>query len=319
MDKEITAILSQISDEEQRILDGDETVRRDLYTENMEFIIDSEKLLSSGRLIDVRTHTRFIDFPMHSHNYSEMLYMVSGRLTTTIEGTGDVTLREGDLLMLSRNARHSIKKCGKNDVCVNFIILPEFFSRPAAMLGRRNVLSDFIMATMSGSVTPAPFLLFHTRGVLPLENLLENLVWNLVIRQHGVNTMNQVTLGLLLMNLSEYSDRIHAGQGNEKQQVLMQVLDYLDQNYAAGTLAECARNTGYTPYYLSRLLTAYTGKNFKQLLQQRRLQQAVYYLENTTLPTDTIIELIGYQNSSHFYNKFREQYGCTPKEYRIRR
>ncbi|MDE5597397.1 MAG: helix-turn-helix transcriptional regulator, partial [Lachnospiraceae bacterium] len=56
--------------------------------------------------------------------------------------------------------------------------------------------------------------------------------------------------------------------------------------------------------------------NFKELLQQRKLQQAAYLLSQTPLSVEQIMENIGYDNSSYFYRKFRDKYGCSPRTYR---
>jgi len=83
------------------------------------------------------------------------------------------------------------------------------------MIGRQNVLSDFMIATLAGHDSPDAFLLFHTKGIVPLENLIENLLWSLIVRRHGMNTINQVTMGLILMNLSELSGEIRSGQSGK--------------------------------------------------------------------------------------------------------
>lgn len=84
MDKQLLETLKQITPEEQEILDGNTNVKRELYTSVRNFIIDSGKLLSKGKLIEVRAHTRFIHFSRHSHNYVEMVYMCSGTTTHII-------------------------------------------------------------------------------------------------------------------------------------------------------------------------------------------------------------------------------------------
>ncbi len=58
-----------------------------------EFTIDSEKMLTKGRLIDIRTHTRFIAFPPHKHNYIEIVYMCSGQTEHMINGSTKVVLQ----------------------------------------------------------------------------------------------------------------------------------------------------------------------------------------------------------------------------------
>lgn len=160
------------------------------------------------------------------------------------------------------------------------------------------------------------FLLFHAKGIVPVENLIENLLWNLLIYRGGMSTINQTTAELLFMNLAALSGTARASEEGSWRDTIMTVLEYIDEHYRDGTLEEIAEKSGYATYSLSRLLKAHTGMNFKQLLQQRKLQQAAYYLENTTLPVSRIIEKIGYENSSYFYRAYREYYGISPKEYR---
>lgn len=51
--------------------------------------MDSAKMLSEGKLIAVRTHTRFIHFPAHRHNFIEVLYVCQGfRSTADTESSG---------------------------------------------------------------------------------------------------------------------------------------------------------------------------------------------------------------------------------------
>ena len=67
--------LRKITEEEQRILDGASEVDQGLYTSGKDFTVDSAKMLEEGKLIAVRTHTRFVHFPSHRHNFIEVLYV----------------------------------------------------------------------------------------------------------------------------------------------------------------------------------------------------------------------------------------------------
>ena len=89
-----------------------------------------------------------------------------------------------------------------------------------------------------------------------------------------------------------------------------------NEQIVRGTLADIAARLHQPPYAVSRLLSCHTGQNFRQLLQQRKLQQAAYLLSHTPLPVEAILENIGYENSSYFYRRFRERYGCSPADYR---
>ena len=72
--RELLEQLREITEEESRILNGEAEVDRDLYTSGSDFTIDSNKMLEEGKLIAIRTHTRFVHFPLHRHNYVEYLH-----------------------------------------------------------------------------------------------------------------------------------------------------------------------------------------------------------------------------------------------------
>ena len=62
MQQELLDHLKKITEEEQKILDGSAEVDKELYTSGRDFIVDSRKMLDEGKLITVRTHTRFVHF-----------------------------------------------------------------------------------------------------------------------------------------------------------------------------------------------------------------------------------------------------------------
>ena len=316
MRKEILDHIYKITEEEEKIIAGNAAISKELYTSEDEFVVDSAKLLEKGKFIAIRPHTRFAYFPEHRHNYIEMLVMLQGSLTTRIKDGDTIELKTVDILLMNRHARHEILPCSKDDLAMNIIILPEFFSRSSVSYDRENILRDFIIASLSEKNRYSDFLLYHAKGVIAVENLMENLIWTLTVHPNDMNQVVNGTMDLLLMNLAALSADTLKDMRSKGQNITIAALEYIDHNYKDGSLEELAKKTGYTTAHLSRLLKNNTGNNFKQLLQQRKLQQAAYYLENTTLTTERIIENIGYENSAYFYKKFAERYGCPPREYR---
>lgn len=90
MDEWLMQKLRKITAEEQAYLDGDIQVKKDIYTLSGgvqktegedtagcrkravgqdKFEVDCQLFLREGKLITVRHHSRFIDFPLHKHNY----------------------------------------------------------------------------------------------------------------------------------------------------------------------------------------------------------------------------------------------------------
>ena len=319
MDERLLRQLKEITEEERAILAGQQCIQRERYTSGRDFVVDSEKMLEKGKLIEIRPHTRFVHFPRHRHNYVEVLYMCSGSTTHILNGTQRMELHTGDLLFLNQAVYHEILPASEEDVGVNFIILPQFFDRSFRMLEQENVLRDFLVSTLSETSTFAGWLHIAAGDILPVENLLENMIWTLLEKKPGANLLNQTTMGLLLQNLTLFAENINRTLPESRDEnAIFSTLQYIETSYRDGTLEEIAARLHMPDYALSRLLKYHTGANFKQLLQQRKLQQAAYLLSNTGMSTDAVMAAVGYENSSYFYRKFREKYACSPAQFRDR-
>ena len=147
MNKELLDILRRITPEEQEILSG-KKISKDRYSSTGEFTIRGEKMLDKGSLINIRTHTRFIAFPKHRHDYIEIIYMCSGSTTHIINNDTKIVLEQGNLLFLNQFSYHEILPAGENDIAVNFIVRPEFFDVAFDMMEEENVLRKFIVSTL---------------------------------------------------------------------------------------------------------------------------------------------------------------------------
>ena len=320
MQQELLERLRQITPEEREILAGKQEIEKSIYTRSREFVIDGKRMLAKGKLIDIRTHTRFVHFPRHSHDYIEIIYMCSGKTTHIINGTQRVTLNKGDLLFLNRNAVHEICPAGEDDIAVNFIVLPEFFDKTFEMMEDENVIRDFIVDSLRQSGGGREYIYFQVADVLPVQNLIENMIWSLVHKQGNVRNINQTTMGLLMLQLTNYIDRIQGStQRQYEQNEMLTVLGYVEEHYREGTLTELAELMNQSVTGLSRFIKKNSGLNFQQLLKQKRLNQAAFLLTTTRLTVEEIILAVGYDNTSYFHRIFRERYGVTPKKYRDER
>lgn len=321
IDPAIVASLARVTPEENAILEHRNGVSREIYTNENDFIIDSGKLLESSRLIEIRPATRFVHFPEHRHNYVELVYMVSGSTTHIVNEREKITLTAGDLLFLNQKATHEILPAGIGDISVNFIIRPAFFDRPLRMMDRnRTVIRDFLLSVMTGEDASVSFLHFRADDSLPVQNLVENMIWSLLHKDRTteINTITQTTMGLLLMHLSGQTSDLSVGSPDSyEKQLTFRVLSYIEGNYVNGSLTEIAEKLHEPPYAVSRLLKKNLGQSFSDLIIKRRLQQAAYLLKNTSLPAEKIVTAVGYDNSSYFFRKFRDQYGVTPRQYRL--
>lgn len=299
-------------------MNGRSSVDSALYNLNHSRVVDCAKLLARGKLIDLRPHTRFIHFPAHTHNYIEVVYMCAGQTRHLINGA-EVLLKSGELLFLGQNAVQEIYPAGEGDIAVNFIILPEFFDRTLSMLGAESSpLRDFLVECLRSGGQNAGYLHFCVSDVVPIQNLLENLIWMLLNRLPNRRSMSQTTMGLLFLHLLNETDRMEIGRDHLEQEILFQVMRYIEEHYRDGSLSALAASLDADLYWLSRLIKNASGRTYTELLQEKRLEQASWLLARTALSITDISLDVGYSNFSYFYRIFRAKYGCSPREYRRR-
>ncbi len=305
--------LKVITDEEQKILSGKIDIERNLYMQSSLNVINSQKLLESGKLITIRPHTRFVRFPEHSHDFVEMVYMCSGQTTHIVNGK-KVTLKEGELLILCQSAVQEIMPAKADDIAVNFIVVPSFFDDVLRIIDEENTpLTEFLVDTIKGNNSETGYLHFKVSDVLPIQNLIENLTYNLLHKVSNKRNINQKTMALLFLQLINHTDKL---ESYEQDETIVKVLRYIEDNYKDGSLSKLAEILYCDTCYLSREIKRKIGKNYVELLREKRLSQACFYLKNTKMSIEDIIYSVGYQNISYFYRVFEEKYGLSPRKYR---
>ena len=243
--------------------------------------------------------------------------MCSGQTTHIINSSSKVVLQEGDLLFLNQHTFHEILPASLNDIAINFIVLPEFFDVAFQMIEKDNVIGKFLVSTLCQEESEGQYLYFNAASIIPVQNLLENMIWSIMNRQNNNNQINQYTMGLLFMQLLNRADLIDSGNIDRyENRLVFTMLKYIEDHYRDGTLTDLALQLNQSVYKLSRLIQSATGNNFKDLLQQKRLNKAIQLLNDTDLAVSDIINAVGYDNTSYFYRLFRRTYGVSPKEYR---
>ena len=314
MNQSIIERLIPITEEEQRILDGQQSIDRDIYMTAEADIIKGKKLLSAGKLITIRPHTRFVHFPEHTHDFVEVIYMCLGSTTHIVNGD-EIKLKEGELLFLSQNTRQEIMPAGEKDIAVNFIILPAFFDSILQMLGDEETpLRRFIVDCIRNNNNTGGYLHFEVSDILPIQNLVENLVWTLIYGAPNKRKINQFTMGLLFLQLLNHTDRLV--YQNKEDEDLMQIFQYIEEHYADGSLTDLAKILHYDFSWLSREIREKTGKTYTEFVQEKRMSQSGFLLRNTSISVAEIAQRVGYSNMSYFHRLFHKSFGMSPKKYR---
>ncbi|WP_263706644.1 AraC family transcriptional regulator [Shouchella tritolerans] len=304
-----------LTEEEKDILEY-RRVMKARYTSKQQFIIEANKFLAPGAEIMIRKHTRFIDFPPHKHDYIEMNYVYNGSLKQTI-GDRAVELQKGELVVLNQHIEHQIEACGTEDIIINFIIQPSFFNYIFSFLNVEGPFYSFLIDSIHGGEPFGQFLYFKCAKEESVQQLLRKMVEEMMEPDAYSQASIKLYVGMLMIELAKKANTL---DGRPKpslhNQWIRQTFAYIDEQYKHASLYELAERLNQPHYLLSKVIKKQTGKTFKALLQERRLDIAKELLVQSDVPVSVIAQEIGYDNFSYFYQIFKKHFHTTPLVYR---
>lgn len=317
MRQDIIDKLMELTEEEKEILEGKHSVDQSIYTDDKQFIIDIKKILSDGQLINIRKHTRFIKFPAHKHNYIEFNYVYKGKLTEVIHNK-KIELKEGEIIFLNKDITHAIEESSNDDIIINFIIKPEFFDFLFSLSENDNIIFSFLLKSMYlNKNNIGEYLYFRVSEEENIQEILEKIITEIYEPSIMSITTIKLLVGLLIVELLKNPSKIEVySEDNYDNLMILEVLKYIDNNYATATLFEISEILKQPHYKISKLVKKHTNMTFKELLQEKRLNKAKQLLNETDISVVEIISLVGYENLTYFYKIFKEKYGYTPKKYK---
>lgn len=253
-------------------------------------------------------------FPVHWHKEMEIIYVVEGQGTVTVQTTR-YNLCEGDIVLIQPETLHSIEQLDNKHM--------EYF----------NIIFDFNLLESDTSHCYLNFfkaIYEHAKTVPvyikpnePLSTLLtphiKYLIDNRKQKFSGDELMVKSNLYAIIHHINKFctetSDMSLKLESNYNK--IKEVLMYVSEHYSEKlTVENAATLINYSPNYFSKLFHELTGTSFIQYVINYRLDVAHEKLENTNLTITEIAEETGFSNLPYFTRTFSAKYGTTPKAYR---
>mgnify|MGYP004445368487 FL=1 len=230
-----------------------------------------------------------------------------------------IVLKQGDMIIFDRHVPHSVKPTGPNDLGLNIILSDEYFLKKTLHTRSESSLIDsFFRELMHQPKTHVHYLILHTQG----DFLFESCIDQILCEYADPKTGSEDIIDSLIQIVLTASARIKEIQSNmsgreyKKQELINDIMTYIQNNYRSGSLQEMCNHFGYESSYTSRMIKQATGKTFKQLVNEERMKTTVRLLSNPELPISDIAERVGISNLTIFYQRFRAAFGMNPQTYR---
>lgn len=284
---------------------------------NMQFALSGPITSSFGTLLYLKKQSRFLECPMHVHNWIEINYMYSGCCSQIINDTSYV-LKKGQVVLIDTDTPHATAMLGEDDIMVSLLINKDyltsnFFNR----FSEDSILSSFFINSINKNTNHDNYIVFHSERSRKLPLFFNELICEIYDPSiNSADIVNSLFTLVLCELINVYEKDMELENLDMNRNSISPILRFIEGSYATCTLESTAQFFNMNPNYLTTLLKQRTGHSYKELVQHQRISKAAQLLKNTNSSVTEIANTIGYENISFFYKKFKERYGCSPKEYR---
>ena len=169
-----------------------------------------------------------------------------------------------------------------------------------------------------------------TDGIYCLDSNVEAKdFFDLVCRMHENPEMNYINdlrrrgillefLALALEATETRSRKLERRNEYSTDVYVSRAVDFIHYNYATINVSDIVKYIGFSRSYFATIFKKKIGVSPQEYLIQYRLKQGCYLLLSTGLSIQDIASQIGYDDALNFSRTFKNTYGISPSEYRLR-
>jgi len=264
-------------------------------------------------------HPRYLPPFPHSQDFIQILYVYSGSCQHVLAGQ-TYCLERGDVSLIPPGLKHELSVCSDDSLILHFVFpsktIPQVFRD---IFKHDDPISRLFTQVVYEKTTCHPCLLFHTGEDQSLSKVAQFILSETNAKDsYHENLMNHSLMLFVSLLQRGYGDQpeVLGIKGPSRDRNIFEITRYLVENASRVSLSQAARHFAYTEVYFSRLLKRHTGLPFSQFVRSLKAQQAAQLLRNPQQSLNTIMEIVGFNDMSHFYKVFKKTYGMTPQEFR---
>lgn len=253
------------------------------------------------------------DVEFHEHEFYEVFFFLSGKVSYNIEGR-TYLLRPGDILLTDNQDIHKPEvQLGKPYERYVVWITPEFLH------GLEKYGSRLTDCFKDASRKKYKLIRPDEEAVAHLKKILDKIVECRKSTEFGSDTLECIYLCefMVFLNRAYFATSDMIREDITENEKINKVVAYINDNLAEDlTLDRLAEICYISKSYLSHQFKAYTGLTLFQFIIKKRLTVARNMIREGTPVTEACMRC-GFNDYSNFHKAFRKEFGASPKEFRM--
>jgi AraC-like DNA-binding protein/mannose-6-phosphate isomerase-like protein (cupin superfamily) len=270
-----------------------------------------------GRNVFLEKHDRYYPVFVHSHEFFEIFYCLSGACDSTMGGER-IKFHEGSLCFIPPLTNHTVEVFD-DSIVIDFIIRKNTFDVFGFdLLSADDLLGRFFNEGLYGSAS-GQYMIIN----IGKDNELLDMLFDMFIEQKTDDPFtnrimeNRIKIFFLLV-LRRYGSKAIVGTngqgvGNNK---YLDMIGYINENFRTVSLVTLARHFNLEKSYCSRLIKVIAGKTYKEIVRDKQMSFARHLLQNSDMRIWEISYSLGFENQETFIRTFKKACGKSPSAYR---
>lgn len=258
-----------------------------------------------------------VPYPLHSHDFFELVFIYSGEGTHILESGEEWRLKEGDVICVKPGQAHGYKDL-ENLVLMNLLIRPYFFSLCKADFENIPNFSRLFYDFSSAKDSEPIIFNLNKMQMLEVRSIIEDMQAELDKQYIGWNFMGTTYLSeliLLLLRIFHDPNYLNTAEQNNASNLIK----YVEKNFAKKlTMQDLIENGNMSESTILRNFKRITGYPPFEYQMRQRMFAAIQKLIYTDWDITQIAYDVGFNDSNYFSRCFKKFINMTPKEYRFK-
>lgn len=253
------------------------------------------------------------DLAPHIHDFVEIVVILKGRAR---HGNGLVEheVGAGDVLLIPLGAVHGYRKCSGCELH-NVLVRSRVFA-----VWQREVALGHLALGKVGRAEPRPWLRLSAAELAETDAALMLAAGEASRGDDTGRFLADAKVREVVGRLARLARGGERSGGVGEMRRVQAMLTYVEENLGREfSLAEWARSAGMSVRTLHRLFQRELQAAPGEHLRRRRLARATHHLREGGLTVTEVAQACGYSDSNYFARVFRQEFGCSPREWRAGR